>query len=301
MIEITIEEVVAAGRDLAGHLPRFCKIYGVPRGGLVPVSLLLSMIPGSQIVYNPIHADIIIDDLIDSGRTRMNFPDKSFAAFFHKCACQSNTFSASPITYFGTALPDEWVVFPWEQDQSRSIEDACTRLLQYVGEDPNREGLLETPHRMAKAWKEWTAGYEQDYKQVFKTFADGGENYDQMLVLDPIPFHSHCEHHMAAIFGEVYIGYIPNGRIAGLSKFARLVDVFARRLQVQERLTVQIADAIEECLEPLGVAVYIKARHFCMESRGVQKSGIFTKTAALRGEFKTDSATRAEFYQLLGK
>ena len=152
---------------------------------------------------------------------------------------------------------------------------------------------------MAKAWKFWTSGYSMDPDAVFKEFADGGEHYDEMVIIDPIPFYSHCEHHMAAIFGEVHIAYVPDKKIAGLSKFARLVDIFARRLQVQERITVQIADAIEKNLAPLGVAVFIKATHFCIESRGVEKAGTKAKTSALRGVFKDNPAARAEFFSLL--
>lgn len=184
-------------------------------------------------------------------------------------------------------------------DDHRMFENTCRNLLKHIGEDPYREGLVETPKRMAKAWKHWTKGYGQDPADVFKEFTDGGEGYDEMIIVSPIPFYSHCEHHMAAIFGDVYIGYIPNGKIAGLSKFARVVDIFAQRLQVQERLTVQIANAINQHLEPLGVGVFVKARHFCMESRGVEKSGVYTKTSAMRGVFLNKSEVRAEFFELL--
>ena len=182
---------------------------------------------------------------------------------------------------------------------STPLQDTCKMLLKHIGEDPNREGLQETPKRMAKAWEHWTQGYKQDPADVFKEFTDGGEGYDEMIIVSPIPFYSHCEHHMAAIFGDAYIGYIPSGKIAGLSKFARVVDIFARRLQVQERLTVQIANAIQEHLNPRGVGVFIKARHFCMESRGVEKPGLYTKTSAMRGVFLNKSKVRAEFFELL--
>ena len=272
------------------------KYFGVPRGG-IPIAYLLAGMTDGKLVDTAEEADIIVDDIIDSGATRLRYPGKKFIALVSREIVPSAVVAAGQ-TVAGAHLND-WVVFPWEQSPEQSIEDACTRLLQFIGEDPTREGLQETPTRMARAWQQWTEGYRQDPAAVFKTFADGGEDYNEMIVIDPIPFYSHCEHHMAAIFGDVHIGYIPNGRIAGLSKFARLVDVFARRLQVQERLTVQIANTIQEELKPLGCAVYIKARHFCMESRGVSKSGIYTKTSAMRGIFLTKPEVRAEFMGLI--
>ena len=138
-----------------------------------------------------------------------------------------------------------------------------------------------------------------DLKTIFTDFGDGGERYDEMIIIDPIPFFSHCEHHLAAIFGTVHLAYIPNGRIAGLSKFCRLVDAFACRLQVQERLTTQIADFVNEALAPIGVGVVVRARHFCMESRGAKKPGAETTTIALRGCLKTEPESRAEFLSII--
>jgi len=188
-------------------------------------------------------------------------------------------------------------VFPWETSDG-GIEDNITRLLQFVGEDPKRGGLLETPHRAAKAWQHWCRGYEQDAAEVLKVFEDGAEGYDEMVAVVDIPFYSKCEHHMADIFGTATIAYIPDGKIVGLSKLNRVLDVFARRLQVQERLTAQVADALMDNLTPKGVGVVIKARHMCMESRGVCQQGHHTVTSALRGVFKDQPSTRAEFYAL---
>lgn len=183
-------------------------------------------------------------------------------------------------------------------NKSLRMEELFEEFLALVGEDPNREGLQETPARMVKAWKFWTSGYRENPEEVFKLFTDGGEDYDQMIIVDPIPFYSHCEHHMAAIYGNVHIGYIPDKKIAGLSKFVRLTNVFARRLQVQERLTTQIANTIHKSkLAPLGVGVFIKAHHFCMESRGVQVR-TSAKTDALRGIFM-DKPVRDEFFELI--
>lgn len=183
-----------------------------------------------------------------------------------------------------------------EQQERRNIVKAYVGgMLAQLDPEPNRAGIAETPERAAKAWEFWTSGYGVDVQSLLKTFEDGAEKADEMIVVANIPLYSHCEHHMAAIFGTATVAYIPNGRIVGLSKIPRVVEAFARRLQVQERLTTQIADAINTGLQPLGVGVRIKARHMCMESRGVRLQGTHTETTALRGVFKTDDAARAEF------
>jgi GTP cyclohydrolase IA len=180
------------------------------------------------------------------------------------------------------------------------VNEALIRtLIRMVGEDPKREGLLETPKRVVKAWEEWTSGYKQDPVKILKTFEDGGEKYDSMVLVKDLPFYSHCEHHLAPFFGTVSIAYIPNKRVVGLSKFQRLVEVFARRLQVQERITVQIAETLDTVLRPRGVGVLIKARHLCMESRGICKQGSVTVTSALRGSFLKQAKVREEFMMLV--
>lgn len=179
------------------------------------------------------------------------------------------------------------------------IEDSIKNIIIACGEDPTRPGLLDTPSRFREAWMFHTCGYDMDPANVLKTFEDGADNYDEMIIVKGIPFYSHCEHHLAPFFGNVSIAYIPDGKIVGLSKLPRLVEIYARRLQVQERLTTQIADALEEHLEPIGVAVIITARHLCMESRGIQKQGHETITSAMRGVFQTDFNARNEFLQLI--
>jgi GTP cyclohydrolase I len=172
------------------------------------------------------------------------------------------------------------------------------QLLQELGEDPERAGLEETPKRVMKAWRFWTQGIKQDASAVLKTFEDGAEKADEMVLVKDIEFYSHCEHHMAPFFGVAHVAYIPQGRIVGLSKLARVTDIFSRRLQVQERLTNQIADCLHENLDPLGVGVVMRAKHFCMCSRGVGKQGSETITSALRGVLREDAAARAEFLAL---
>lgn len=174
-------------------------------------------------------------------------------------------------------------------------------LLAYIGEDPDREGLLETPARFLKAWEEYTRGYREKPEDILKSFEDGAQSVDEMVIVRDIPVYSLCEHHLAPFFGKAYVGYVPDKRILGLSKISRLVEVYGRRLQVQERLTNQIADALDTHLQPLGVAVVIECRHMCMESRGVRHTGTATVTSALRGSIKTNADTRREFLSLIGR
>ena len=179
-----------------------------------------------------------------------------------------------------------------------TIEDHYRDMLAFVGEDPDREGLLRTPHRAVEALKFLTQGYTQD-AQTLLNGAIFHEDYDDMVVVKDIEFYSQCEHHILPFFGKVHVAYIPDGRIVGLSKIPRLVDMFARRLQVQERLTTQIADAIEDTLHPRGVAVVVEGSHMCMLMRGVQKQNATMVTSHVKGVFRTDRATRQEFMALV--
>jgi GTP cyclohydrolase I len=179
---------------------------------------------------------------------------------------------------------------------SYKLHNAFRSVLENIeGEDADREGLLETPSRVTRAWEFWTSGYSEDPIKVLKTFVDGSEGVDEMVVVKDLPFYSHCEHHLAPFFGTATIGYLPHKRIVGLSKLGRLLQIYSRRLQVQERLTCQIADAINSTLNPLGCGVLIRARHLCMESRGICQQGHYTVTSALRGVFKTEDSARSEF------
>lgn len=182
--------------------------------------------------------------------------------------------------------------------RKNAAERVVGDLLYKVIGEKHREGLTETPRRVVEAWAEWTSGYGKDAAKILKVFEDGADGCDQMVVRKDIPIYSHCEHHLAAIIGFCTIAYIPNGKIVGLSKMDRLADMFARRLQVQERMTNQIADAMWDNLSPLGVGVWISARHMCVESRGVKNANSETVTVALRGIFKDDPRTQAEFTAL---
>lgn len=193
-------------------------------------------------------------------------------------------------------------VSPQKPIDTESLQYAAHRLVYALEglsrEEALREGLQETPHRFAKAWRHWVSGYTKDPAEVFKVFEDGAEGCDQMVMVKDIPLYSKCEHHLADIFGTATVAYIPRGKVVGLSKLSRVVDIFARRLQVQERLTNQIADAIWTNLDPVGVGVLIRARHMCIESRGVQQRGTITSTCALRGALRDQPEARAEFFKL---
>ena len=269
------------------------KVFGVPRGGCLAAALIHSLTP----VDSADEADLILDDLIDSGSMREAFavshPSVPFYALLDKRDESSK--------FFG-----QWVEFPWEVNEVQGPEENVRRVLQYLGENPSREGLVETPKRFLKMMRELTGGYASDPKDhLAKRFtlddeATGMSGYDEVILSGPLPFVSLCEHHMAAFDGVAFIGYLPKagGRVVGLSKLARLLDGYAQRFQVQERLTVQIADAIQSELDPQGVAVVVRARHTCQCFRGVKKDGRMV-TSAMRGVFRESTAARSEVFNLI--
>mgnify|MGYP002876490990 CR=1 FL=1 len=173
-------------------------------------------------------------------------------------------------------------------------------LLSFIGEDINREGLVKTPHRVINAMRDHFSGYDQDPKKFLERTFSEVEGYNELVVVSDIELHSHCEHHMVPFVGKAHVAYIPDGRVLGLSKIARVVDAYAKRLQVQEKLTAQIADAIQEALQPQGVAVILKCKHFCMCHRGVKKPESWTTTSKLHGLFMDNPSTRMELFTLLG-
>lgn len=184
---------------------------------------------------------------------------------------------------------------PSEIDVHRAVET----LLLTAGEDPGREGLLMTPPRVHRAYQEWFSGYAQDAQQVFRAFEDGADNCDELILVANNEVWSHCEHHVTPFFGLAHVGYIPDGKILGLSKIGRLVDIFARRLQVQERLTNQVADALWNGLKPKALGVVVECRHLCMESRGLRSHRTITTTSAMRGGLRDDGRLRTEFLALV--
>jgi GTP cyclohydrolase I len=179
--------------------------------------------------------------------------------------------------------------------------DAVRTLIRWAGDDPDREGLVETPDRVVRSYLEFFSGYDQDPAEILaKTFSEV-DGYDEMVVMNDIRFESHCEHHMVPIIGKVHIGYLPDKRVVGISKLARLVDVYARRLQIQEKMTVQIADTLQEVLRPKGVGVVVEAAHQCMTTRGVHKSGVDMVTSRMLGAFRDNGETRREFLTMIGR
>ena len=186
----------------------------------------------------------------------------------------------------------------YNEESTTSLSSLYKKVIENLGENPNREGMLKTPERVAKAMQFLTQGYDQNPQEILKS-AMFKEKYDEMVIVQDIELYSLCEHHMLPFFGKCHIAYIPNGNIVGLSKFPRLVDAFSRRLQVQERLTDQIRDCLDETLNPRGVAVCIEAQHLCMQMRGVQKQNSITTTSAFSGAFMEEDITRQEFMSLV--
>lgn len=277
IVKITWQDIYDQASLIQRNLPvLFSKplnTYGVPRGGMYVASLF------GTVVDDINRADIIIDDMEDSGATRAKyekmFHDKPFLSLFSK------------------QDPSHWFEFPWDINSDTEVGENVKRVLQYLGEDPKREGLKETPSRYIKFLKEF---YDcSDFKLT--TFTN--EGIDEMILVKDIPFYSLCEHHMAPFFGTASIAYIPNETIVGISKLPRTLEKFARRLQNQERITHDVADFLMEELRPEGVAVVLKARHLCMEMRGVKKSGAQTVTSHMAGCFKTDLNCRQEFLKLI--
>ncbi|WP_273760171.1 GTP cyclohydrolase I FolE [Bartonella sp. ML70XJBT.G] len=179
------------------------------------------------------------------------------------------------------------------------VEEAIRTLLLWIGENPNREGLLDTPRRVAKAYRELFMGYSKSVEEILDTVFEEVSGYNEAIIVKNIPFYSHCEHHMIPIVGKAHIGYLPDKKVVGLSKIARVVDIFSRRLQTQESMTAQIADALALHLQPHGVAVLIEAEHMCMAMRGIQKQGATTITTCFRGCYEDDQAIQAHFIMMI--
>lgn len=265
--------------------------YPVPNGGIYAALLMQQHIAGSRIIFvdHPSSAVIIIDDLIDSGKTRdryseASFPSKPFVVLLDK---------RDP------AYAGQWISFPWERlanAREDGPQDNIRRILQYIGEDPTREGLRETPDRVVRSYAELFSGYKSKPEEVFKFFESP---CDEMVVLRDVEFYSTCEHHMLPFIGKAHIGYIPDGRVIGLSKLARLLEIYSRRFQIQENLTVQITNALNEGLKPKGSACVIEAKHLCMACRGVNKQNSTMITSSMTGVFRDKPEARAEFLQFI--
>lgn len=274
-IYITWDEIFVRALKIKKKYPN-SNFWGVPRGGQVVAGIIGNAVDKIE------ECDVIVDDLIDSGTTQERY--KNFKKPFEVLIDKKKEYH------------NDWIVFPWEvkeNDTDETVEDNVKRLLQYFGEDVTREGLLDTPKRFIKFFKEFLNPPEWNCT----TFE--GEGYDEMIVQTNIPFHSLCEHHIAPFFGYGHIAYIPNKRIVGLSKLARTLETFSRRLQNQERITTQVAEFLQDKLDPKGVAVVLTAKHMCMEMRGVKKHDTFTTTSKMIGKFKDELNPRNEFLNLI--
>lgn len=282
-------------QGLAHHLcarvpaVKYSYVWGVPRGGCMLASLVASRLGLQQIGelegYNPKHV-LIVDDLIDSGKTKQKYEGYDFEVLINKQTDEK---------YKG-----KWVEFFYEKTDSDDTE-LVIRMLERIGENPNREGLVDTPKRVVKMWGEIFRGYDKEHKPNLTVFNNGkdGLGCNEMIQVEG-DFYSHCEHHMVPFFGHYWFAYIPNKKIMGVSKIPRLVQYYAAKLQVQERLTKEVVDDIEKLVEPQGVALVMEAEHLCMSMRGVKSKGKM-RTNELRGVFLSKPEARAEFMGWVNK
>lgn len=252
------------------------KVWGIPRGGAIIAGMMMNPVDNIE------DAEVIVDDIIDSGATldkmRKLYPDKPFYALYDKREINN----------------DSYIIFPWEVKEAKTEpEDLMRRLLQHLGQNTSREGLLDTPKRYLKFMREFLSPPE------FNMTTFDSEGYDEMIIVRDIPFYSMCEHHLAPFFGTGAIAYIPDKKIVGISKLPRTLMKFASRLQNQERITTQVAEYLMDILHPKGVAVVLKARHMCMEMRGVKVHDTFTITSKMSGVFMQDDKARNEFNSLI--
>jgi len=253
-------------------------VFGIPKGGMIVSNFL-----ECKKTHDPNEATVIVDDIVDSGRTKKlhteNFPKARFITVVDK--------------QIGSKY-DGYIVFPWEQAEE-DAEHTVAKMIEHLGDNPLREGIIDTPKRVVKSWKTIYGGYNQTPEEVLKTSFN--VDYDEMIISKDIEFYSTCEHHMLPFFGKAHIAYIPRANVVGLSKLSRLLEVYARRMQIQERLTNQIADGMMKVMNPLGCGVIIEAKHFCMVCRGVQKKNSTMITSAIRGLFKS-AEVKNEFHRL---
>ncbi|KKM21575.1 hypothetical protein LCGC14_1634070 [marine sediment metagenome] len=286
MIEITWRDIEnACQRDDVPGTGR--TVFGVPRGG-THIAQALNSYNSNLLVDEPTAAEFIVDDIVDSGRTRARwltlYPLAEFWAPYDKTR--------------DATLVGEWLEFPWERHNDETApEDSAARLLESLGFNLNSDGMKETPDRLVHSLKEMTTGYAQDPKEILKKRFDA--TYDEMVVVRDIEFYSLCEHHILPFHGTVTVGYLPGENVVGVSKLGRLVDCFARRLQLQERMTQQIAEAMNEYLQPRGVGCVVRATHLCMAMRGA-KCPAEMVTSSLLGMMRDEAAVRAEFMSLAG-
>ena len=272
MIHLTWSDIDKRIRllDLKGK-----RVWGIPRGGAIVAAMARNN--GAILVENPTDADVALDDIIDSGATA----EKTLEKYGLE--------TIALIDKHKEGITD-WVHFAWEEPPEQDIEESVRRIIEYISDNPKRDGLIDTPSRVVKSWSTLFEGYTEDASTHLVWFED---NTDEMIISRDIQFYSTCEHHMLPFFGTVSIGYIPNGKVIGISKLSRIVNIYARRFQIQERMTRQIGELIEPHVE--GVAVNVKGQHLCMMARGVNQQATDMVTNYLTGVFRSSAETRAEF------
>jgi len=294
-IDLSWNEVLYRAERICEHIvenrpDETVTVYGIPRGGIFPALMVAGILDLPCILTeSPAEATVFIDDIIDSGKTEDHwkklYPNKPFYALVDKLSEDAD-------------WAGSWVSFPWERMANEdSPSENIRRLLQYIGEDPEREGLKETPVRVIRSYDTLFGGYKQKPEDVIKMFEDGA--CDEMVLLRNCEFTSCCEHHMLPFIGKAHIAYIPNKRVIGVSKLARLLDIYTRRLQIQERIGQQVTECLMTYLKPKGAACVLEAQHSCISCRGVQKQNAVMVTSSLTGAFRDDPRTRAEFFAMV--
>lgn len=317
MYKVNINEFTDGINNLLKQIKgkRYKAVAGIPRGGCI-VAYAMSINSDLELVdindinsFQKTEEILIVDDIADSGKTRAQYKNFDFASL-----CASKEFIMHPWKWFNEkntlmnnyhAIPvNEWVHFFWEGDEKKDIESTVVRQLEFIGENPNRSGIIETPKRVVKSWDEIYSGYKQDPKDLVKTFGienDGTFRYDEIVLLKDIQLYSMCEHHMLPFVGKAHIAYIPSDKVIGISKLARILDCFGRRLQIQERIGDQVTDFLMKELKPIGAACIIEAQHFCMRMRGCNKQESTMVTSSLKGAFKDKPEARFELMELIRK
>ena len=273
------------------------KIFGIPRGGSM-VALELQKQLGEPFTLIDKFSDvddqtIVVDDITDSGKTMEKFLIAQTNILYMSLYVKPH---AKDLVDGYAVEVNEWLDFFYENKHS-DIEDNIVRIIEHIGENPKREGLLDTPNRVKRMYEEVFSGYKANEEYLYKSVFTS--DIDEMVVIKDIPFYSYCEHHMVPFMGKVHIGYIPKGKVLGLSKFARLVDIYAHRLQIQENMTKQIADSLQKHLEATGIMVVVEAEHLCMSMRGCRKPFSKTVTSVTYGAFRDNDKARAEFLSLI--
>ena len=278
---------------------KYTSLYGVPRGGIV-VALALSKALGIPLSEKPFSFGkeeknlfcLVVDDLVDSGETRLRYSDHDFAVLHLKEEAKS-----LPTYYASKEKQREWIEYFWERGEEGGFEENIARILQAIGEDTNRQGLINTPERYVKTIKYLTKGYKEKPEDILTVF--DSESYDQIVLLKDIEIYSLCEHHLLPFWGQAHVAYIPDKKLIGISKLARLVDIYARRLQIQERIGDQVTNDLMNYLQPIGAACIIEASHLCMRMRGIQKQNSVMVTSSLKGAFLKKQSAREELMRLI--